>query len=326
MPRTNPAIELPDLPAALAFVRSGSNFVLTSHVNCDGDGVAGCLALQSILRGLGKNAAVILPDPPNPQYDFLEGWQGIETAGSQPPAAKAEHLVVLDCPALTRIGKIEEYIGEGTKVLVLDHHKDSLPFGHVNLTTPQSSSSSELVYHLGVALGIQLTPIVAEQIYMGILFDTGGFRYALTTPTTLEVGAQLVRAGARLDFIADRLFNNQSLPVLKLLGRALESLQLFCGDRVAIVHLSHADLDGGMDHVDVVNYGLMVQSVEVSVALKEETPRRYRVSLRSREQVDVRQIAAVFGGGGHTRAAGCRLEGDAAQVRRQLLAEIEKHL
>lgn len=326
MPRKSPSIDLPELPAARAFVRSGKRFVLTSHVNCDGDGVAGCLALQGILRSLGKSATVVLPDPPNPQYDFLEGWEGIETAGSQPPTSKAERLIVLDCPALTRIGRIEEYIDKGTKVMVLDHHQDSLPFGHVNLTTPQSSSSSELVYHLGTALGFEFTPTVAEQIYMGILFDTGGFRYALTTPTTLEVGAQLVRAGARLDLVADRLFNNQSLPVLKLLGRALESLQLYCGDRVAVVHLSHADLDGGMDHVDVVNYGLMVQSVEVSVALKEETPRKYRVSLRSRQRVDVRQIAAVFGGGGHTRAAGCRLEGDAAQVRRQLLAEIEKHL
>ncbi len=326
MPSTSPLIDLPELPEALAFVHSGTSFVLTSHINCDGDGVAGCLALQGILRSLGKSAAVILPDPPNTQYNFLQGWEHIETAGSQPPAGKAEHLVVLDCPSLTRIGKIEEYIGQGTKVMVLDHHQDSLPFGHINLTTPQSSSSSELVYHLGMALGFVFTPAVAEQLYMGILFDTGGFRYALTTPTTLEVGAHLVRAGARLDFVADRLFNNQSLPVLKLLGRALESLQLFCADQVAVAHLSHADLDGGMDHIDVVNYGLMVQSVEVSVALKEQAPRQYRVSLRSREHVDVREIAAVFGGGGHTRAAGCRLEGSADQVRAQLLAEIAKHL
>jgi len=321
-----PAIDLPELPAALAFARSGKNFVLTSHVNCDGDGVAGCLALQTILRSLGKEARVILPDPPNPQYNFLAGWEGIETAAPQAPERKAEHLIVLDCPSLTRIGVIDKYIGEGTQVLVVDHHQDSQPFGHVNLTTAKASSSSELVYHLGAALGYQLTPAVAEQLYMGILFDTGGFRYALTTPVTLEVGAQLVRAGARLDFVADRLFNSQSLPVLKLLGRALESLHLYCGDQVAMVHLSHADLDGGIDHVDVVNYGLMVQSVEVSVALKEQTPRQYRVSLRSRERIDVRAIAAVFDGGGHTRAAGCRLEGSTDQVRAQLLAEIAKHL
>ncbi len=325
MPRKKPLIDLPELPAALAFVRSGKHFVLTSHVNCDGDGVAACLALQAILRSRGKSASVVLPDPPNSQYNFLEGWEGIETASSL-PAAKTERLIVLDCPALTRIGKIEEYITEGTQVLVIDHHQDSLPFGHVNLITTKSSSTSELIYHLGMALGFQFTPAVAEQIYMGILFDTGGFRYALTTPTTLEVGAQLVRAGARLDLVADRLFNNQSLPVLKLLGRALESLQLYCEDQVAIVHLSHANLDGGMDHIDVVNYGLMVQSVEVSVAIKEDTPRKYRISLRSRQRVDVRQIAAAFGGGGHTRASGCRLEGDVNQVRSQLLAEIEKHL
>lgn len=326
MPRKKPLIDLPELPAALAFVRSGKHFVLTSHVNCDGDGVAACLALQAILRSRGKSATVVLPDSPNAQYNFLDGWAQIETIGAQAPTTKAKHLIVLDCPALTRIGRIEEYIDKGTKVLVLDHHQDSLPFGHVNLTTPQASSSSELVYHLGAALNFKFTPAVAEQIYMGILFDTGGFRYALTTPTTLEVGAQLVRAGARLDMVADQIFNNKSLPALKLLGRALESLQLYCGERVAVVHLSNADPDVGMDNVDVVNYGLMVQTVEVSVTLKEETPRKYRISLRSRQRVDVRQIAAAFGGGGHTRASGCRLEGDVNQVRSQLLAEIEKHL
>ncbi|MSR82379.1 MAG: bifunctional oligoribonuclease/PAP phosphatase NrnA [Candidatus Latescibacteria bacterium] len=326
MPRKKPLIDLPELPAALAFVRSGKHFVLTAHVNCDGDGVAACLALQAILRSLGKSASVVLPDSPNAQYHFLDGWAQIETIDSQPPAPKAKHLIVLDCPVLTRIGRIEEYIDNDTKILALDHHQDSLPFGHVNLTTPQASSSSELVYHLGSALNFKFTPAVAEQIYMGILYDTGGFRYALTTPTTLEVGAQLVRAGARLDMVADRLFNNKSLPALKLLGRALESLQLYCGERVAFVHLGNADPDIGMDNVDVVNYGLMVQTVEVSVTLKEEPPRKYRISLRSRQRVDVRQIAAAFGGGGHTRASGCRLEGDVNQVRNQLLAEIEKYL
>jgi len=313
MPRKKLPLDLAALQEALAFLRGGRRFILTSHVNCDGDGIGGCLALQGILRRLGKRAAVVFADPPGEQYNFLEGWQSIEVAAPA-PAEKAARLIVLDCPSLGRIGRVQEHLGPRTRILDIDHHKDSQLFGHVNLVTPRASSSSELVYHLATALGVPLSPTMAEQLYLGILFDTGGFRYSLTTPTTFSVAAELVRCGARLDFVADRLFNNKSLPALKVLGKALDSLALYCGGQVAVLHLSHAQVSAG-DSDEVVNFGLMIQSVEVSIALKEEQPRKYRVSLRSRQRVDVSRVAAAFGGGGHTRASGCRLEGTASTIR-----------
>lgn len=324
MDAKKPVLDLPALPEAVAFLREGERFTLTSHVNCDGDGVGGCLALQGILRSMGKGAEVVFADPPGEQYRFLEGWEDIQQAVAS-PAGRAERLIVLDCPTLERIGDVQQCVDERTRILDIDHHKDSQLFGHVNLVAPQSSSSSELIYHLAVACGAALTPVIAEHLYLGILFDTGGFRYSLTTPTTLEVAAELVRIGARLDFVADRLFNNKSLAALKLMGRALDSLALHAGGQVAVLHLSQADLNAG-DADEAVNFGLMIQSVEVSIALKEEQPGKYRVSLRSRQRVDVSRVAAAFGGGGHTRASGCRLAGTAATVSEALLKELGRYL
>ena len=316
-------MDLPDFGAAREFFEQGDDFLLTSHINSDGDGVGGCLALNNLLQSMGKNAAVVFHDLPT-AYDFLGGWEDIQQV-AEAPSASARYAIVLDCPALERIGDVQNCLDENTRILNIDHHKDNQLFGAINLVSPQASSSSELVYHLAVATGLHINATTAAQLYMGILFDTGGFRFSLTTPTTLEVAAALVRCGARLDFIADQLFGNKSLESVKLIGKAVNSLELHCDDRVATLHLSYQDMRSG-DVEEVVNYGLLVKGVEVALLLKEEEPGHYRISLRSRDRVDVSQIASAFGGGGHARASGCRLSGPAHKVKQILLDEVQKYL
>jgi phosphoesterase RecJ-like protein len=174
-------------------------------------------------------------------------------------------------------------------------------------------------------MGLEIDPPTAEQLYTGILFDTGGFRYSLTTPTSLEVGADLVRRGARLDRIADRLYNNATFESVKLIGQAIESMALYHGGRVATLSLSYQDMQRG-DPEAAVNYGLLIKGVEVTALFKEESENHYRISLRSREDVDVSAIAHIFGGGGHSRAAGCRQDGTLEEVRTRIVAAIEQVL
>lgn len=317
-------MELPEVEEVIAFIREGEDFILTSHVNSDGDAVGACLGMARILDGLGKKATVVLQDVPAEHYQFLEGFSAVLKAESDPTEAAAT-VVVLDCPSLDRIGRVRDYLDEQTRILNIDHHKGNSNFGAVNLVRSDVCSSSELLYHLAVAMDVQIDPVLAEQLYTGILFDTGGFRYSLTTPTSMEAGADLVRHGARLDFVADRVFNNSNLASIKLIGRAIDSLELSAGGRVACLHLNCDDMRSG-DPEAAVNYGLRIKGVEVSLLLKEETPERFRVSLRSRDCVDVRAVAARFGGGGHTRAAGCNLEGSATSVRAALLEEIGRQL
>lgn len=317
-------MELPNLHAASCFLEQGDDFLLTSHVNSDGDGIGGCLALRNLLRQMGKNAVVILHDPPDEHYAFLDGWDAIRVA-APPRPPKADRAIIVDCPGLERIGDAATHIGGNTHILNIDHHKGNPGFGEANLVSSGVSSSCELIFHLATSMGLAIDASIATQLYTGIIFDTGGFRYALATPTTFEVAASLVRCGVRLDQIADQVFGNRSLAEVKQRGQAIDSLALHFDGRVASLHLSHAEMEAG-DPDEVVNYGLLVKGVEVAVLLKEQEPGKFRISLRSRDEVDVSQIAARFSGGGHTRASGCRLEGSREEVEKELLDAIGKHL
>ena len=312
-----------DTTAAIDFLTEGDDFLITSHVNSDGDSVGSTLAMLRILVGLGKRARVVLHDIPEDHYDYLDGLEQIVYVDGTPDTL-SERAVVLDCPKLDRIGSAQLHLSASAHVLNIDHHKDNVRFGEHNLVR-DVSSTCELLYHLVTDMGISIDTALAEMLYTGIVYDTGGFRYSLATSTSLEVGAALVRHGARLDVVADRIYNSSSLDTVKLVGRAIESLELMFDGRVACLHLGHADMEHG-DPEEAVDYGLKVKDVEVTVLLKEEEPERYRVSLRSRHDVDVSAVAATFGGGGHARAAGCRLDGTAAEVRDALLEQIGKLL
>ena len=310
-------MNLPDLSAAIEFLEEGDDFLITSHVNSDGDSVAGSLAMRHLLEALGKHGRVVLADIPEDHYDFLAGFAEIHRADGAPDGLGVS-AVVLDCPNLDRIGDVRRHLREDARLLNIDHHKDNAGFGSVNIVCEDVSSTSELIYHLALAMGVPIDRSLAEQLYTGILYDTGSFRYSLTTPTSLEVAAALVRAGARLDVVADRIYNSSCLDSVKLIGRAIDSLELYFDGRLACLHLDHEAIRKG-DPEEAVNYGLKIKGVLVSIFMKEARPAYFRISLRSRGDIDVSAVAADFGGGGHARASGCELEGSAAQVRTALL-------
>lgn len=310
------------LQAAAAFLRAGDDFVITAHVNADGDAIGASLGLRRVLRGMGKRAEVLLPDR-HEHYAFLADFGDILLPSQPAPACGA--VVVLDCPLLERIGPVRELLDPAAPLLKADHHPGGEDFGRVNLAPTGVSSTCELVYRLAMALEAPLDREAAEQLYTGILFDTGGFRFSLATPETFEAAAQLVRSGARFPWINERLFGDKSVGSLKLLSRALDSLTLHCGDRVATMHLRPEDLRLGIPE-DVVNYGLSLKGVQASILFKEEEEGRFRLSLRSRAPVDVAAVARPLGGGGHAQAAGADASGAWPEVRRGVLEALARQL
>jgi phosphoesterase RecJ-like protein len=320
MPVTFPNIPVSDLDAAADFLRSHPQLLITSHVNSDGDSIAGSLALAALLLQLDVRAEIVLQDVPSDGYAHLEGFGDIVAAGDS-TNHRWDRAVSLDCPNYNRIGRVQDHLENGAALLNIDHHQDNERFGAVNLASNAVCSTCEMIYHLAIHMNLKIDAPVAEQLYTGILFDTGGFRYSLTTPTSLEVGADLVRLGARLDQIADRLYNNSTLGSVKIIGLAINSLQVHHDGRFATLSLTQQDMVNG-DSEAAVNYGLQIKGVEVSALFKEEKVGFYRISLRSREDVDVSAITHIFGGGGHARAAGCRLEGSLDEVRECLIAAI----
>ena len=311
------------LTATRVFIEAADDFLLTTHVNSDADGIGACMAWAHLLRGLGKRADIGLPEPPAGQCSFLAGWDGVRHFADL-DLTRYRCAIVADCPSLDRIGPVRPSLSPDIRLFNIDHHQDNECFGAVNIVE-EVSSTCELLYHLALALGYEIDAIAADQLYAGILFDTGGFRFSLTTATTFEVAADLVRRGARLDAIAQDVFGNKSFGSVKQRGHAIESLGLRLGGRVAVLHLDREAMSAG-EPDEVVNYGLMIKGVEVAVLLKERAPGCYRISLRSRDKVDVSQVAGTFGGGGHTRAAGLELTGAPQDVVENILAEIGRHL
>ena len=311
------------LTATHAFIEEADDFLLTTHVNSDADGIGACMAWAHLLRGLGKRADIGLPEPPAGQCSFLAGWDGVRHFADL-DLSHYRCAIVADCPSLDRIGPVRLGLSPDIRLLNIDHHQDNECFGAVNIVE-EVSSTCELLYHLAIGLGYEIDSVAADQLYAGILFDTGGFRFSLTTATTFEVAADLVRRGARLDAIAEDVFGNKSFGSVKQRGQAIESLVLHLEGRVAVLHLDREAMSAG-EPDEVVNYGLMIRGVEVAVLLKERAPGCYRVSLRSRDKVDVSQVAGTFGGGGHARAAGLELTGVPQDIVEDILIEIGRHL
>ena len=311
------------LKATRAFIEAADDFLLTTHVNSDADGIGACMAWAHLLRGLGKRADIGLPEPPAGQCSFLAGWDGVRHFADL-DLSRYRCAIVADCPSLDRIGPLRPSLSSDIRLLNIDHHQDNECFGAVNIVE-EVSSTCELLYHLASGLGYEVDAVAAAQLYAGILFDTGGFRFSLTTATTFEVAADLVRRGARLDTIAEGVFGNKSLGSIKQRGQAIESLVLHLEGRAAVLHLDCAAMSAG-EPDEVVNYGLMIRGVEVAVLLKERAPGCYRVSLRSRDNIDVSQVARTFGGGGHARAAGLELTGVPQDIVEDILTEISRYL
>ena len=323
MPARPKAIPVADLDAAADFLRGGDGFLITAHVNADGDAIGAVLAMEGLLRQLGKGSIAVLEERPGDAYAFLPGTGGIVEAGAA--GGGHQRAVVLDCSSLARTGPVAECLADGASVLNIDHHPDNQRFGSANLASDAVSSTCEMLYHLAVHMDLELDRTLSELLAAGLLFDTCCFRYSLTTPESMEVGADLRRRGARLDRVADGLYSNATLGSVKLIGRAIDSLELHCKDRVALLGLNRRDLALG-DPEAIVNYGLMVRGVEAAALIREQEPGRFRVSLRSRDDVDVSAVARRFGGGGHAQASGCSIEGEAAAVRSRLLAAVEEAL
>ena len=311
------------LRATRTFIEAADDFLLTTHVNSDADGLGACMAWAHLLKSLGKRADIGLPEPPAGQCSFLAGWDNVRHFADL-DLSRYRCAIVADCPSLDRIGPVRPSLSPDIRLLNIDHHRGNECFGAVNIVE-DVSSTCELLYHLAIGLGYEIDPIAADQLYAGILFDTGGFRFSLTTATTFEVAADLVRRGARLDAIAQSVFGNKSFSSVKQRGHAIESLVLRLEGRVAVLHLDREAMSAG-EPDEVVNYGLMIRGVEVAVLLKERAPGCYRISLRSRDKVDVSRVAGTFGGGGHARAAGLELAGAPEDIVKSILAEISQYL
>jgi phosphoesterase RecJ-like protein len=236
---------------------------------------------------------------------------------------------VVDCASLDRIGDVRKNL-DGLKVVNLDHHRSNTRFGNLNYVEPDTCASGMIVYHLNERLGLGLSKAKATNIYVGIITDTGNFRYSNTTPEVLRVGSRLIETGIDSARIASLLFATKPIAALKLLGEALEALTAELDGRVGLIVLDRevfARTGAGQSDVEgIVNYAKQIAGTDAGVLMREVENGEVKVSFRAEGNVDVDRVARCFGGGGHRNAAGARLPGPLDAAVSRVLAELERAL
>src|SRR5919205_4093219 len=300
-----------EVEAVADAIRAHDRFLLVTHENPDGDALGSTLALKLALAAIGKDAVMYLyGDAPLPaEYSFMP----LADLRRELPADWRERvLVAVDCANESRIGPVPELLDEAPLVLDVDHHHDNSRFGDVNLIVPDASSTGEVLRDLFAELGVELTPEIAEALYIALVTDTGRFQYSNTTPKSLRLAAELVEAGADVHRIFRDVYETVQFAKLKLLARALERAQIYDGGRLVVSYLLRTDFAevGAAEAYSegIIDYLRAVEGADMAVLIGEpprsDGPTR-RISLRaSNDEIDVSAIARKLGGGGHRQAAG----------------------
>jgi bifunctional oligoribonuclease and PAP phosphatase NrnA len=309
-----------DLEAIADALRGHDRFLVVTHENPDGDALGSLLAATLALRQLGKDAVMYLAgDTPLPrEYGFMP----LDGLVREPPADAADRvLLAVDCAKEERIGDAGA-VPRAPLVLDVDHHHDNTRFGDVNLIVADASSTAEVLRDVFRALDVEVTPGLAEPLYIALVTDTGRFQYANTTPKALRLAAELVEAGADIHAVFQQVYESVEFAKLKLLARVLERAEVLEGGRVVISHLLRGDF-AAVGAAEPYAEGLIdslraVEGAELAVLIREP-PRDdgpvHRVSLRSSiDELDVSAIARRFGGGGHRQAAGFSSDAPLAQI------------
>jgi phosphoesterase RecJ-like protein len=311
----------------LNFLRNEDNFLIATHINPDGDGLGSAIALSMSLQGFGKKTVLLCKDPVPHQYRFLPGHEGFHTFDN---AKDFENIILVDCNDIDRITTDKSQISNLKFQIsaVIDHHESERPFGDIRWVMPDSAATGLMIYHLIKELGIKLTSDMAVNLYAAIAVDTGNFRYENTTPEVLRVAADLTGAGARPHVIYRWLFEAWSEGRFDLFMKVLNTLQK--EDGIAIVKVTRKMFEETSTTPDdtehFVEFPRIVKDVKVSVLFREIDDTHYKISLRSKDDINVARVAEAFGGGGHKNAAGCRIKADFETAKKEILTQVKRLL
>jgi bifunctional oligoribonuclease and PAP phosphatase NrnA len=300
-----------DVTAVADAIRSHDRFLIVTHENPDGDALGSILAMKLALDELGKDSVMYLyGDAPLPaEYSFMPL---AELRRRLPDDWRERVLLALDCANESRIGPEPEPLQGAALVVDIDHHHDNSRFGAVNLIVPKASSTGEVLRDVFGELGVEITPEIAEALYIALVTDTGRFQYSNTTAKALRLAAELVDAGADVHRIFRGVYETVQFAKLKLLARALERATIYDGGRVVVSYLLRSDFtDIGAAEAyseGIIDFLRAVEGADMAALIREpprsDGPTR-RVSLRaSNDELDVSAIARKSGGGGHRQAAG----------------------
>lgn len=290
-----------------------SFFVLTTHLSPDGDGLGGILALGLVLKEMGKDVDWLVVDPIPKNYMFIPSITKIKSQVEKIDNFTKRQIIVVDSSDLERVGGwINDVDREKQIIFNIDHHISNTGYGDFILVDSDAAAVCELVYVLISNLNENIAKDIATCLLTGLVTDTGCFRFSNTTVNTLELAARLIRLGGRYREIITNVYEKKSYQEVVLLGKALETLKREQDGKIAWLTLDIETIKnlGISDEQteNIINLVRDIDGVQLAILFKEIEPDTVKISFRSRADVDVAQLALIFGGGGHPRASGCTVK------------------
>ncbi|MBY0010054.1 DHH family phosphoesterase [Paenibacillus typhae] len=312
------------------FLLEHDDYLVVSHVQPDGDAVSSTLAVGWLLSCLGKKYTMLNEGPIPKRMEYL--WHAgeiVNLADGELPR-QYSNIICVDCADFQRVGLTQRYFASDARIVNIDHHPTNNGYGLVTLIKPDAAATAEILFDLLKTFQVEWDLDIATAIYTGLLTDTGGFRYTNTSPKVMAAVSELLAMGVNGPELAENLLEEMTLAQVKVLNRALNTLQLSPEGDIAWLYVTPQDMiDCGAANEDlegIVNYPRNIRGVEVGILFKVIDEHAVKASLRSAGKVDVAALAQVFGGGGHTRAAGARIGGTLDEAVALVLQEVRRHL
>ena len=318
---------MPNWPRFVELVESHQRFLLTSHVRPDCDALGSELAMAAILESLGKEVLVVNPFPTPPDLQFLDPQRKLKQLGSDVSADQLdayEVLMVLDTTAWVQLGTMAEVVRKSKAVrVVIDHHVSGDDLGAELFKNTEAEATGRLVIEAADQLGVPLSPQIARAAFAAVATDTGWFRFSSTTSGTLRLAARLIDAGVVPAELYQQLYEDDTLPRLNLIGRTMARAKTEMDGRLIHTYIERADFEAvgahSSDSEDMINMTLAVGGTEAAVILVEQASGGFKISFRSRNDLDCSRVARQFGGGGHKKAAGAFIDEPLEAARSKVL-------
>lgn len=305
-------------------IRAAEKVAVFAHVNPDGDAMGSSYGMKLILEQLGKTAEVFLHD----NFDVPAESLMIKGSKTKLKPCDCDLFIALDSGDSERLGDYEDEFLSFENTIAIDHHETHKEYAKITVVE-NISSTCELIVRFAHEAGVKLTKEIANNLYIGLVTDTGNFKYSSVTGDTLRVAAELIDLGVSSDDISKILFDTKSKEYYSLLKTALDKMKFCCGGKAAVLFLSNEDYQSAgikeSEAVGIVNIPNSIAGIEVGVFIRNRGENEYKVSLRSNRYVNVASVASGMGGGGHERASGYTAYAETAeQVQEQLIKELEK--
>jgi bifunctional oligoribonuclease and PAP phosphatase NrnA len=309
-------------------IREHKTFCIVGHVRPDGDCIGSQLGLALALRNEGKKVVCWNEDALPQKLKFLDP-DGLFQKPKRDK--KFDCVIATDCASFERLGKVAKCVGHRKIFINIDHHESNTRYADINWVSAREPSCGELIFRLLKIARWPITKPIADLLFTAVSTDTGSFQYATTRPGTFHTGAELVTRGANLAKICDEVYQSYPLSRARLLRHLYSKFKLADNDHIAYLWLKKKDFsrtgadsdetEGLIDHIRAI------EPVIVACVFEEIEPELTRISLRSKsEKINVNEIAAQFGGGGHSAAAGARIPGKPLSVQRKVIAAVKRAL